>query len=57
MDNVKIPKDIEYLKGILPDIESLKIKITEIINSYLESIVDTKTKTKISHQLWTEVLK
>jgi hypothetical protein len=56
-DKVKMPKDIEYLKSILPEMENLKIKITEVINSYLESIVDTKTKAKIAHNLWTEVLK
>jgi len=57
MDKVKMPKDSEYLKSILPEMENLKIKITEVINSYLESIVDTKTKAKISHQLWIEVMK
>jgi len=54
MDKVKIPKDIEY---ILPEIETLHIKISEIINSYLESIIDIKTKAKMSHHLWTEVMK
>jgi len=52
-----MPKDIEYLKSILPEMENLKLKITEVINSYLESIVDTKIKAKIAHNLWTEVLK
>jgi len=57
MDKVKIPKDIESLRSILPEIETLKTKIDEIINSYLESIIDTKTKAKIGHQLWIEVMK
>jgi hypothetical protein len=57
MDKVKMPKDSEYLKSIFPEMENFKIKITAVINSYLESIVDTKTKAKIAHNLWTEVLK
>ena len=57
MDKVKIPKNNEYLKSILLEIESLMTKIAEIIDSYLESIVDTKTKAKISHHLWAEVMK
>jgi len=57
MDTVNIPKDNEYLKTILPEIEILHVKISDIINSYLESIADTKTKATISHLLWTEVMK
>lgn len=57
MVKVKMPKDIESLRSILPEIESLKTKITEVINSNLGSIVDTKTKAKIGHQLWVEVMK
>ena len=57
LNEVKVPKDNKYLKDILPEIESLKTKIAETINSYLESIVDTKTKAKIGHQLWVEVMR
>jgi hypothetical protein len=57
MDKVKAPKDIEYLKSILPKLEGSKAKMAELIDSDLESIVDTKTKTKIAHRLRTEVLK
>jgi hypothetical protein len=57
MDKVKAPKDIEYLKSILPKLEGLKAKMAELIDYDLESIVDTKTKTKIAHHLRTEVLK
>lgn len=41
MDKVKAPKDIEYLKSILPNLEGLKAKMAELIDSDLESIVDT----------------
>jgi len=57
LDEVKIPKDDEYLKDILPELEELKAQIEQVINSYLESIVDTKAKAKIGHQLWAEILK
>ena len=57
LEKVKIPKDKEYLETILPELEKLKKQIDEIVNSYLESILDPKTRTKIEQQLWMEILK
>ena len=57
LEKVKIPKDEEYLETILPELENLKKQIDEIVNSYLESILDSKTRAKIEHQLWMEILK
>jgi hypothetical protein len=45
------------VKSILPELEALKTKADEIVGSYLESIVDNKTRAKIEHQLWTEMMK
>jgi len=57
LEEVKMPNDNRYLKTILPELEKLKARTDEIVNSYLESIVSTKIKMKISHQLWNEILK
>jgi len=57
VEKVKIPQHNKYLKDVLPEIEGLKTKVTEVINSYLESIVDTKIRERFKHRLWTEIMK
>ena len=57
LDSVKAPKDEAYLKVIVPELESLKQKIDEIIAPYLNSIVNVKTKDRILHQLWVQITK
>jgi len=49
---VKIPKDKNYLKNIVSELEASKKKIDKIIDSYLSSILDIKLRTRILHQLW-----
>jgi type I restriction-modification system DNA methylase subunit len=55
LDSVKTPRNEEYLKMIVPELESLKQKIDEIIAPYLDSIVNIKTKDRILRQLWIEI--
>jgi type I restriction-modification system DNA methylase subunit len=57
LDKVKMPKDESQIKVVLPDLEKLKKKIDEVINSYLESIVNAKTREQLKHLLWQEALK
>lgn len=57
LEEVKIPKDKNYLKKILPELEKLKIDIDKIINYYLESIVNTKIKKELRYRLWSEIIK
>jgi hypothetical protein len=57
LDSVKTPKDEAYLKVIVPELESLKLKIDEIIAPYLNSIVNVKTRDRILHQLWVQITK
>jgi len=57
LDKIKVPKDESHLISILSDLEELKMRTDEIINSYLESIVNTKTREKLEHQLWAEIIK
>lgn len=55
LESVKTPKNEDYLKAIIPELESLKQKIDEIIAPYLDSIVNVRTKDRISRQLWMEI--
>lgn len=55
LEKVKVPRSEAYLATIVPELESLKKKINEIVEGYLNSILDTKTSSKISHQLWMEI--
>ena len=55
LDSVKTPGNEDCLKAIVPKLESLKRKIDEIIAPYLDSIVNVKTKDRISRQLWMEL--
>jgi len=57
MSEVHVPKDDEYLKSILPEIERLKTKIDEIVNSYLESILDRKIRERVRHEVFMEITK
>ena len=55
LDSVKIPKDEDYLKEIVPELESLKQKANEVFEDYLGSILDSKLRQRLLHQLWQEV--
>ncbi len=55
LDSVKMPKDEDYLKEIVPELESLKQKANEVFEDYLGSILDSKLRQRLLHQLWQEV--
>lgn len=57
LEEVEIPKDKKYLENILPELEELKRKAEEIINSYLEGVTETKIKEYIKSQVWINLLK
>ncbi|MBM3238005.1 SAM-dependent DNA methyltransferase [Candidatus Poribacteria bacterium] len=57
MTEIGVPGDEEYLKIILPELEQLKTRIDEIINSYLESIIGAKTKAQLKHSVFMEMMK
>jgi len=57
LDEVYVPKDDEYLKTILPELERLKAKTDEIINSYLETILDRKIRERIRYEVYMEITK
>ena len=57
MRSVCIPKDEEYLESILPELESIKARIDEVINFYLESVLDRKVKEEVKREVFIELTK
>lgn len=57
MREILVPRSDEYLRAILPDLEKLKRKIDEILNSYLETIFDRKAQEQLRHEVFLEVTK
>ncbi len=57
LEEVKIPKNEDYLENILPQLEELKREAQEIIESYLEGVANNKIKETIRYQVWLEILK
>jgi len=55
LDNIKIPKDEDYLKEIVLELELLKKKTDEVFEDYLGSILDPRLRQRLLHQLWQEV--
>lgn len=55
IDQVKVPQNEGYLDAIVPQLESLKQRIDNAIEPYLNSIVSIKDKKRISHRLWREM--
>ena len=57
LDSIKMPKDEDYLKGVVPSLEELKKRIEATFDTYLSSIVNLKVQQRLRHQLWQEVIK
>jgi len=56
-NEVYIPKDDLYLKSILPELETLKKKIDEIINDYLETVMSRKIRERVRYGVYMEIIK
>ena len=56
-ESIKIPKDEGYLSEIVPQLESLKQKTDEVFEDYLGSILDSRLRQRLLHQLWQEIMK
>jgi len=57
LDSIKIPKDENYLRKIVPELENLKQKIDGVFEDYLGSILDPKLRQRLLRQLWQEAMK
>jgi hypothetical protein len=54
---VYVPRDEEYLKNILPELERLKAKTDEIINFHIEGILNPKIREKVKREVYAEITK
>jgi hypothetical protein len=57
LTEIYIPKDDVYLKEVLQELERLKSKTDEILNSYLETILDRRIREQLKHEVYMEVVK
>lgn len=57
MTEISVPKDDEYIKSILPEMERIKAKIDEILNSYLETLLDRKIREQLKYAVFMEITK
>ncbi|MBT9132890.1 MAG: hypothetical protein DDT33_01420 [Firmicutes bacterium] len=57
LESVEMPRDGDCLKAIVPELEALKQKTDEVFQNYLGSILDSRTRQRLLHQLWQEVMK
>lgn len=54
---VKVPRKYEYLKELLPELETLKKKIDEIVSAYTMGILSRKLRQKARGAIWSEIMK
>ncbi len=57
MREVYVPKDDEYLKSILPELEDLKKRTDEILNEYLEAVLNRGIKERVRYEVFMELTK
>jgi hypothetical protein len=57
MSEVRVPKDEVYLKSILPELERIKNKLDEILNSYMETLVSRKIRERLKSEVYMEIIK
>ncbi|MDI6784813.1 MAG: hypothetical protein QME64_12065 [bacterium] len=55
MQEIYVPKDDEYLKSILPELERLKTRTDEIINRYTSGILDRRIRSQIRYEVFLEI--
>ncbi|MBS3921166.1 MAG: hypothetical protein KG012_20020 [Deltaproteobacteria bacterium] len=54
---VYVPKEESYLKRILPELERLKARTDEILNFYLETILNRKIRERLKYEVYMEITK
>jgi len=55
VNKVRVPQNESYLHAIVPQLESLKQRVDEIIEPYLSSIVNVRIRDRILHQVWAQL--
>jgi type I restriction-modification system DNA methylase subunit/chorismate mutase len=57
VEQIKMPKDEKVLKTVVPKLEKLKASLDKVVQGHLDSIIDRKTRAKIAHFVWAELMK
>jgi len=57
VSEISIPENDGYLKKILPELEKIKMKIDEIVDEYLESVLSRKIRAQVRHAVYMELTK
>ena len=52
---ISVPKDEEYLKVIVPELETLKKKIDQVIHDYTFGILNRKVRERIRREVYEEI--
>jgi hypothetical protein len=55
MREIYVPKDEDYLRSILPELERLKARTDEIINHYIDGILNYKIREKIRRIVYSRI--
>lgn len=54
---ILIPKDEEYLRVIVPELEKLKARIDQIIDDYTYGILDRSLRERVRQEVFQEITK
>ena len=54
---ISVPKDEEYLKDIVPELEALKSKIDQVIHDYTFGILNRRIRERIRREVYQEITK
>jgi hypothetical protein len=57
MRNVMVPKEEEYLKKILPELERLKKRTDEIIEKHLRALRNPRLREQVRREVYMEITK
>ena len=57
LNEVQLPGDEKYLHSIIPELEKVKKRNDDIVNSFLDSILSNNTKKALKHRIWSEIMK
>lgn len=57
VEKIKVPREERELKRIVPELEKLKARIDKTVKEHLNSIIDNKTRKKIAHFVWAELVR
>ncbi len=54
---IPVPKDDEYLKSILPELERVKARIDEILHQYMDTIRDRSAREQLRREVYEDCVK